>query len=132
MLIVPRGHPLAARRRVRLRDALAHDFVGAHPGSAVNDRLHRAAAELGLPLRLRIQVGGYDAMSLMVAAGMGVGVLPRLSARLYLSALNVRAVTLDEPWARRQLVVCVRALDALSPAARSLVDHLCGGGAPAA
>ena len=132
VLIVPRGHPLAARRRVRLRDALAHDFVGAHPGSAVNDRLHRAAAELGLPLRLRIQVGGYDAMSLMVAAGMGVGVLPRLSARLYLSALNVRAVTLDEPWARRQLVVCVRALDALSPAARSLVDHLCGGGAPAA
>jgi DNA-binding transcriptional LysR family regulator len=125
VLIVPQGHPLASRRRVTLRDALAHDFVGAHPGSAVNSQLHRAAAELGLPLRLRIQVSGYDAMSLMVAAGLGVGVLPRLSARLYLSALNVRAVTLDEPWARRQLVVCVRSLDALSPAARSLVDHLC-------
>ena len=125
VLIVPRAHPLAARRKATLRDALAHDFVGAHPGSAVNDQLHRAAGELGLPLRLRIQVSGYDAMSLMVAAGMGIGVLPRLSARLYLSALNVRAVTLDEPWAHRQLVVCVRSLDALSPAARSLVDHLC-------
>ena len=125
VLIVPRAHPLAARRKATLRDALTHDFVGAHPGSAVNDQLHRAAGELGLPLRLRIQVSGYDAMSLMVAAGMGIGVLPRLSARLYLSALNVRAVTLDEPWAHRQLVVCVRSLDALSPAARSLVDHLC-------
>jgi len=124
VLIVPRDHALARRKKVRLREALAYDFVGAHPGSAVNNQLHRAAGEAGLPLRLRIQVGGYDAMSLMVAAGMGVGVLPRQSAGLYLSSLGIRAVTLDEPWVRRQLVVCVRSLEALSPAARTLVDHL--------
>jgi DNA-binding transcriptional LysR family regulator len=125
VLIVPREHVLARRRKVTFREALAHDFVGAHPGSAVNNQLHRAAGDLGLPLHLRIQVSGYDAMSLMVAAGLGVGVLPRQSARLYLSSLGIRAVALDEPWVWRQLVVCVRALDALSPAARSLVDHLC-------
>jgi DNA-binding transcriptional LysR family regulator len=51
-------------------------------------------------------------------------VLPRQSAGLYLSSLGIRAVTLDEPWVRRQLVVCVRSLEALSPAARTLVDHL--------
>jgi DNA-binding transcriptional LysR family regulator len=125
VLIVPREHAFARRRKVAFREALAHDFVGAHPGSAVNNQLHRAAGEAGLPLRLRIQVSGYDAMSLMVAAGMGIGVLPRQSARLYLSSLGIRAVALDEPWVWRQLVVCVRSLDALSPAARSLVDHLC-------
>ena len=126
VLIVPRAHPLARRKRASFREALAHEFVGAHPGSAVNNQLHRAAAEIGLPLRLRIQVSGYDAMSLMVAAGMGIGILPRQSARLYLAALDIRAVTLDEPWVRRQLVVCVRAQEALSPAARSLVEHLTG------
>ncbi|MGI4778369.1 MAG: LysR family transcriptional regulator [Janthinobacterium lividum] len=125
VLIVPREHALARRRKVTFREALAHDFVGAHPGSAVNNQLHRAAGELGLPLHLRIQVSGYDAMSLMVAAGLGIGVLPRQSARLYLSSLGIRAVALDEPWVWRQLVVCVRSLDALSPVARSLVDHLC-------
>ena len=125
VLIVPREHPLARRRKVGFREALAHEFVGAHPGSVMNDLLHRAASEAGQPLRLRIQVSGYDAMSLMVAAGMGVGILPRQSARLYLASLPIRAVALDEPWVRRQLVVCVRSLDALSPAARSLVDHLC-------
>jgi DNA-binding transcriptional LysR family regulator len=126
VLIVPRAHPLARRKKASFREALAHEFVGAHPGSAVNNQLHRAAAEIGLPLRLRIQVSGYDAMSLMVAAGMGIGILPRQSARLYLAALDIRAVTLDEPWVRRQLVVCVRAQEALSPAARSLVEHLTG------
>jgi DNA-binding transcriptional LysR family regulator len=124
VLIVPRDHPFARRRKVSLREALAYDFVGAHPGSSVNNQLHRSAGELGLPLRLRIQVSGYDAMSLMVAAGLGVGVLPRRSARLYLSSLGIRAVALDEPWVHRRLVLCVRSLDALSPAARSLVDHL--------
>ena len=124
VLIVPKEHALARRRKVSFREALAHEFVGAHPDSAMNNQLHKAAADLGLPLRLRIQVSGYDAMSLMVAAGMGVGVLPRQSARLYLPGLAIRAVTLDEPWVRRQLVVCVRSLEALSPAARSLVEHL--------
>jgi len=90
----------------------------------MNNQLHKAAADLGLPLRLRIQVSGYDAMSLMVAAGMGVAVLPRESARLYLPGLGIRAVPLDEPWVRRQLVVRVRSLESLSPAARSLVEHL--------
>lgn len=125
VLIVPRDHALARRRKVRLAEALAYDFVGAHPGSAVNIQLHKGAAEAGLPLRLRIQVGGYDAMSLMVAARMGIGVLPRASARLYLPTLGIRAVALDEPWAHRQLVVCVRTMQALSPAGRMLVEHLC-------
>jgi DNA-binding transcriptional LysR family regulator len=124
VLIVPKEHAFARRRKVSFREALAHDFVGAHPDSAMNNQLHRSAAEAGLPLRLRIQVSGYDAMSLMVAAGMGVGVIPRESARLYLPGLGIRAIALDEPWVRRQLVLCVRSLDALSPAARSLLDHL--------
>lgn len=128
VLMVPSGHPLARRRRVQMREALAFDFVGAHPGSVVNDRLHRAASEAGQPLRLRIQVGGYDAMALMVAAGMGVGVLPRLSARLYVPSLQVKTVVLDEPWARRQLVLAVRDAQALSPAARMLVEHLAKAG----
>jgi len=126
VLIVPRGHALARRRKVSFREALTHDFVGAHPGSAINNQLHKAAGELGVPLRLRIQVSGYDAMSLMVAAGMGIGVLPRQSARLYLGSLGMVAVALDEPWVRRQLVICVRSLGALSPAGRMLVKHLSG------
>lgn len=124
VLIVPAGHALARRRKVGFRAALAYDFVGAHPGSVVNNMLHKAAGEQGLPLKLRIQVSGYDAMSLMVAAGMGIGVLPRQSARLYLASLRVRAVAIDEVWARRELVIAVRSLAALSPAGRMLVEHL--------
>jgi DNA-binding transcriptional LysR family regulator len=124
VLIVPRGHVLARRRPVAFREALANDFIGLHQGSAMNDLLHRGASEAGLPLRLRMQVTSYDALCLMVDAGMGIGVLPRGSARLYLPALKIRAVTLAEGWATRQLMLAVRSLESLSPAARMLVEHL--------
>ncbi|MFZ4285296.1 LysR family transcriptional regulator [Variovorax sp. HJSM1_2] len=122
-LVVPVGHTLARRKSVRLTDALAYDFVGMHPGSAINNVLTRAAAEAGLPLKLRIQVTSYDALCLMVVAGLGVGVLPRGSAALY-SALAIRTVPLAEPWAVRQLALCVRSEESLSSVTRLLVDHL--------
>jgi len=124
VLIVPTGHVLARRKAVRLAEALAFDFVGMHPGSAVNNQLMRAAAEADLPLRLRIQVTGYDALCLMVAAGLGIGVMPRGSAALYRGTLAIRAITLNEPWAQRRLGLCVRAEESLSSVARLLVDHL--------
>ncbi|WP_313082266.1 LysR family transcriptional regulator, partial [Pulveribacter sp.] len=69
VLIVPAGHALARRRSVRLAEALPWDFVGMHPGSAINHQLTRAAAELEAPLKLRMQVTSYDALCLMVSAG---------------------------------------------------------------
>lgn len=123
VLIVPKGHPLA-RRRTTLREALDFDFVGMHPGSTINNRITQATAEMGLTLKTRMQVTGYDALCLMVANGMGFGVLPRGSASLYLRALPLVAVKLDESWARRELLLCVRQASELPPATRLLVEHL--------
>ncbi|MOA31532.1 LysR substrate binding domain protein [compost metagenome] len=98
--------------------------MGAHTGSAINAMLTRSAAQLDMPLKLRIQVTSYDALCLMVAAGLGVGVLPRQSAALYAGTLAITAVRLNEAWAQRQLVLCMRSLEALPPVARALVEHL--------
>lgn len=124
VVVAPVGHVLTKRKSLRMSDVLDHDFVGAHPGSVVNSLLNQAAADLGRSLRLRIQVSSYDAMCLMVAAGMGLGVIPRKSAELFLASLRIRCVKLDEPWAQRRLMLCVRDPAALSPPARLLVQHL--------
>ena len=127
MVVVPSGHALAKKRTIRFEEALQYEFVGAHTGSAINNALGRAASEAGMPLRMRIQVTSYDALCLMVAAGLGIGVLPRQSASLYLKALKLRGITLAEPWAKRELAICVRAYASLPVAARLLVDHLRAG-----
>jgi DNA-binding transcriptional LysR family regulator len=124
VLAVPIGHALARRKRVQLAEALPYPLVVTHPGSAIHQQLQRAAVDAGLPLQLRMQVTGYDALCLMVAAGMGLGVLPRRSAQLYQSAVAIRLLHLDEPWAQRQLMLCLRADEAPSGVARLLIEHL--------
>lgn len=127
VLVVPAGHALARRKNVRLAEALPYDMVATHPGSAIHNQLVRAAAEAGAPLKLRMQVTAYDALCLMVAAGLGLGVMPRGSAQLYREALAIRLVALDEPWAQRRLMLCLRADETPTGVARLLVDHLTQG-----
>ncbi|HEX6703499.1 MAG TPA: LysR family transcriptional regulator [Albitalea sp.] len=124
VLIVPRGHALARRRRMRFADALDHDVVGLHTGSSINQQLARASLEAGRPLRLRIQVTSYDALARMVEAGLGIGVMPKAVAQPLARSLGIVVIRLDEDWTRRQLTICVRSYEALPAAARLLVDHL--------
>jgi DNA-binding transcriptional LysR family regulator len=124
IVVVPTGHALARQRKIRFAEALRYEFVGAHTGSAINNALARAAAEAGQALKMRIQVTSYDALCLMVQAGLGIGVLPHQSAQLYLKSLKLRGITLAEPWAHRELAICVRSYGSLPVATRLLVEHL--------
>ncbi|CAM4171721.1 LysR family transcriptional regulator [Comamonas aquatilis] len=124
-VVVPLGHALARKRSLRLTQVIAHDLIGMHADSALNHLITRAAADQGLQPRLRMKVTGYDALCLMVASGLGIGILPEGSARLYTGTLPLRCIALDEPWADRQLMLCLRSQDALSPVAQLLVEHLC-------
>jgi DNA-binding transcriptional LysR family regulator len=124
VLIVPKHHVLARRRSVSIQDVLDFDFVGLHSGSWINFQLMKAATDVGRTMKLRIQVTGFDAQCLMVEAGLGIGILPKNSARPYQRALQIKAIKLDEPWARRELAICMRSYDDLSAAAKLLVDHL--------
>ena len=66
----------------------------------------------------------YDALCVMVGAGLGIGLLPEALARLNARMLGIRAIRLEDAWAGRELRICVRAFDALPVAARLLVNHL--------
>jgi DNA-binding transcriptional LysR family regulator len=124
VLVCPRGHPLARRRSTDFRSCLQYDFVGSSRGSAVLELVSRAAAEAGMPLRVRIQVRSFDAMCQMIGAGLGVGILPIAACKAQLAALRLRAVPLTDAWATRRLVVAVRSQDDLAASAKLLLKHL--------
>lgn len=124
VLIVPKRHQLANRDCVSFAETLNYNYVGLQVGSSINLQLLKAASELGRPLRLRIQVRSYDALCLMVDAGLGIGILPKNTAKTYQKGLPLRALKLTESWAKRELGICVRSYRSLSVAAQLLVDHL--------
>lgn len=124
VLITPVRHALSGHASLRMRDSLAFDYVGLHTGSAINRLLLQQANELNMSLRLRIQVTSYDALCLMVNSGLGIAMLPLAVARHHAKNLDIHIISLDEPWARRELRICVRSYEALPVAAKLLVSHL--------
>ena len=124
VLVVPPRHSLAKRKSVRFADALSYAFVGGHLQSSLQALLVRGAHESGKALNVRVRVRSFDCMAQMIGADLGIGVLPAAAIRPQLKAREVRAVALDEPWAERQLNLCVRDARALSRAAQKLLRHL--------
>jgi DNA-binding transcriptional LysR family regulator len=123
-VILPPGHPLANRRRLRFEECLAHDTVGVLPGSIMETTLRRYAALAGGAWVPRVQVSTFDAACRIVAARLGLAILPRESAEPYATALGLTMVPLVDSWAHRRFVICLRSHDTLSASARLLLDHL--------
>ncbi len=127
VLLTPPGHPLARRRSVRFAQALDHDFVGLERSASLMRLASDEAARLGKALRIRVQVRSFDAMCRMVAQGIGVGVLPRAAAAPHVTSMKLSPVRIDEPWARRRLLLGWRDRARLSDAAWALAKMLGAG-----
>ena len=75
-------------------------------------------------MRLRIQLRSFDAVCRLVEHNVGVGIVPETTARCAAKTMAIKAVQLTDPWALRDLSICVRDYKALPPYARQLVDHM--------
>jgi DNA-binding transcriptional LysR family regulator len=95
-----------------------------HESSAIHGFLRRVCGELHRSLRVRIQVGNFEAACRMIEASVGVGVLPESAARRHAQTMAIRIVPLRDDWSFRDLQICVRRLEALPSFARDLVDLL--------
>ncbi|PTT98051.1 LysR family transcriptional regulator [Pseudomonas sp. HMWF031] len=123
VLLVPNGNPLAKQPSVRFSETLEHEYIALRSGTHLNFQLIKAANDLGRSLKIRMEVSSYDALCLMVQAGLGIGIMPAGSAEVY-KMDGAKVINLDETWTSRELSVCVRSRDALSVAARLFLEHL--------
>jgi len=123
-VLVQAGHPLAQRKRLRFEDTLDHVAIGVAPGGLMDTMLRRQAALLGRERTIRVQVSGLDASCRIVAAGLGLAILPRESSAPLAAAAGLSMIPLTDPWARRRFVVCARPDALLTASARLLGEHL--------
>ncbi|MGQ3167905.1 MAG: LysR substrate-binding domain-containing protein [Hydrogenophaga sp.] len=124
VLLTPRTHRLASRRRLRLADALDDPFITLTGGTARSNRLLASAADAGRALNVRMRMRGFDAVCRMVAAGLGVGVLPLEAVAPQLAHLPLSAVPLSDAWAQRTHHIATRTDAPPAPAALTLIRAL--------
>ena len=117
-------HPLARRRSLDFAATLDYDYIALHEGSAIHSFLTQAATQLRRPLKIRTQVSSFEAVCRMIAADVGIGILPESAARRHACSLDLQLVRLSNVWAVRNLLICVRELDKLPLFARQLIAML--------
>ena len=119
---LPASHPLARRKRLHFAETLDQVSIGVAPGGMADTMLRRQAALLGRTLNQRIQVSSLEAACRIVAAGLGIAILPHEAVVSHATSSRLAMVPLADSWARRRFVVCSR--PTLPAAARLLLDHL--------
>ena len=128
VLVVAADHPLAKRAKnaakIAFEDVLNQDFVGLDRASAIQRFLATKAVRIGRPLRLRVQLRSFDAVCRLVECKVGVGIVPETTARRVSKTMAIKAINLSNPWAVRDLTICVKNREELPTYARQLVEHL--------
>jgi DNA-binding transcriptional LysR family regulator len=124
MLVAPRRGEFATRRQIDFIEVTDCDFVGLTNTTALAVHIGRHAARLGVRLRVRARLRDFDAICRMVAAGVGVAVVPEAAAKRYAQTMPIALLAIRDSWANRRLVICARSFKSLPKPAKLLVDHL--------
>lgn len=124
VVVVPASHALGALAQVPFVETLGEPQISLQDGSALAGFLPPIARTLGHSLDFRIQVGSFEAICLLVEAGVGIGIIPRSSALRHARTMDLRIVELSDAWARRELKLLFRADSAMPKLAMDLVEHL--------
>lgn len=108
VLILPPGHRLVGRTPLPFAEVLDEPWISLNAGAALLESQQRAAMAAGRTLKLRMQVRSFDAVGHMVAAGLGVALLPKEAALPIVKAMKLHWRPLADAWVHRQLQVVVR------------------------
>jgi DNA-binding transcriptional LysR family regulator len=124
VLIAPKRHPLAGKRRVAFVDTLNYEYIGLDSTSALQTFVNRQAERLGRQLKVRVRLSSFDVICQMVEAGTGLAIVPRAAALRWRRLASFSIVPLTDGWVVRHLTLCVRSLRSANPHARRLLTHL--------
>lgn len=124
-LLSPRGM-YQDRQTIEFAEVQDQDFVGLVGSTALTRTMLAEAAKADRALRLRVQVQSFDGVCRMVESGFGLGVLPEKAARAFARSMALDVVPLSDPWATRQMEICLSPSVRPGSLARVLAEHLTG------
>jgi len=79
VLVMPKGHPLAALERIRLEDLVQYPLVTYHPTFTGRSRIDVAFGNRGLKPNIVLDAIDSDVIKTYVGLGMGVGIVAQMA-----------------------------------------------------
>jgi DNA-binding transcriptional LysR family regulator len=121
-LALPREHPLAAMERIRLGDLAGDAWVQTSRSSPCALHVVRSCLAAGFEPNVTFESDDYQTVQGLVAAGVGVALIPELALSVVREDIVIRALAPSPPY--RQVIAATPAGARLVPAAPVMLGIL--------
>jgi len=121
-LALPRDHALAGKRKLRLEDLHEEAWVQTSSSSPCARHVVRSAHAAGFEPRVSFESDDYQTVQGLVAAGVGVALIPELALTVLREDISIRALSPHPP--ARQVVAATPPGARLLPAAPAMLAVL--------
>lgn len=120
-LIVAPDHPLASKDVVSVKELGAESFIAHNVSSPYREKVVRTFEKYKTPLNISMEMPTLEAIKRFVEQGMGVALVPRLTAQSEIARGQVVALTVREMRLERGIHLIYRKGATLSHAARAFL-----------
>lgn len=122
VLIVSRDHDLALRDRVSIKDLAGERFVAHNAPSPYRQKVIETFTRHRTPLNIVVELPSLEAIKLLVEKGVGIALVPRLTARAEIDAGRLCSLAVTEMKLERKLNIVYRRNSELSHAAKAFLE----------
>lgn len=121
VLIVSPKHRLAEKASVSVRELGQETFVAHNAPSPYRQKVIETFAKFDTPLHISIELPSLEAIKRMVETGIGVALVPKLSAKVEIANGQLRGLSVKEMKLERKLNIVYRKNSVLSHAAEEFL-----------
>jgi DNA-binding transcriptional LysR family regulator len=119
---LPAEHPLARKQALRLEDLQGEDWVQTSATSPCARHVVRVCLAAGFEPKVTFETDDYETVQGLVAAGVGVALVPRLALSRVHPRIVVRELSPQSP--AREVVAATPGGPGVAPAARTMMSIL--------
>src|SRR5215207_7373498 len=123
LLVLPKQHPLAAKRNLRLKDLADEAWIGGPANCECNRLIYGACSRAGYDPRIAFETDDYAAVQGFVAAGVGVSLIAELGLTTIRDDIVVRDLGRETPVRR---IYAATGEGYRTPATTAMLDVLVG------
>ena len=128
VIVVPKGHPLADRKAVRLEDTLAYPYVYFTKNSGLRTTIDNLFAKTGESPQIAYEIVEDGSMAGLVAQNFGIAIMPEVPI---LKNLNVEVLDIASPSYDRFIYMARLKNRYMTPVSREFTHYVqrnCGAG----
>jgi molybdate transport repressor ModE-like protein len=121
-VVLPVDHPLAERKSIRLEQLAGEAWIGGCQGGVCNNMLRDWCLAAGFQPSVTLESNDHNVQVGLVAAGVGVTILPELALKVPHPGVALRPITRPSPM--RQIYAAVPEEAYCSPATEAMIEVL--------